>query len=104
MNEIRKARVGLLGLMFDLYDAWPQLRLDMAEFGGQLVEALAPFAEVEFPGVCNNREQVEAAVTGFEASGKDLIVVVLLTYAPSHIALPALLATRLPILIFNWED
>ena len=104
MNEIRKARVGLLGLMFDLYDAWPQLKLDMAEFGGQLVDALAPFAEVEFPGVCSNREQVERAVTGFEASGKDLIVVVLLTYAPSHIALPALLATRLPILIFNTQQ
>jgi L-arabinose isomerase len=104
VNEIRKARVGLLGLMFDLYDAWPQLKLDMAEFGGQLVNALAPFAEVEFPGVCNNREQVERAVTGFEASGKDLIIVVLLTYAPSHIALPALLATRLPVLIFNTQQ
>jgi L-arabinose isomerase len=104
VNEIRRARVGLLGLMFDLYDAWPQLKLDMVEFGGLLVEALTPFAEVEFPGVCNNREQVERAVAGFEASGKDLIVVVLLTYAPSHIALPALLATRLPILLFNTQQ
>jgi L-arabinose isomerase len=104
VNEIRKARVGLLGLMFDLYDAWPQLKLDMAEFGDKLVEALAPFAEVEFSGVCNKREQVERAVAGFEASGKELIVVVLLTYAPSHIALPALLATRLPILIFNTQQ
>ena len=104
MNEIRKARVGLLGLMFDLYDAWPELRSAMAEFGERLVNVMAPFAEVEFPGVCNNREQVERVVAGFEANGKDLIVVVLLTYAPSHIALPALLATRLPILIFNTQQ
>ena len=43
-------------------------------------------------------------MAGFEASGKDLIMVVLLTYAPSHIALPALLRTRLPILIFNTQQ
>ncbi|MCX6030873.1 MAG: hypothetical protein NT169_16455 [Chloroflexi bacterium] len=104
MNQVGKARVGLLGLMFDLYDAWPELKPMMAEFAGQLVEELAPFAEADFPGVCNTREQVERAVAGFEADGKDLIIVVLLTYAPSHIALPALLATRLPILIFNTQQ
>jgi len=53
--------------------------------------------------VCNTREQVERAVAGFEAEDKDLILVVLLTYAPSHIALPALKRTRLPILIFNTQ-
>ena len=104
MNHTRKARVGLLGLMFDLYDALPELKPMMARFAGQLVEAMAPFAEASFPGVCNTREQVECAVAGFEAAGDDLIVVVLLTYAPSHIALPALLATRLPILIFNTQE
>ena len=104
MNEIRKARVGLLGLMFDLYDAWPELKPQMAEFGRKLQEALAPFAEVDFPGVCNNRAEVQAAVTGFEAGNKELIIVVLLTYAPSHIALSALLNTRLPILVFNTQE
>jgi L-arabinose isomerase len=104
MNEIRKARVGLLGLMFDLYDAWPELKPAMAEFGRRLVDVMAPFAEVEFPGVCSTREQVEAAVTGFEGGGQELILVVLLTYAPSHIALPALLATRLPVVIYNTQQ
>jgi L-arabinose isomerase len=104
MNEIRKARVGLLGLMFDLYDAWPELKPEMADFGNRLAASLAPFAEVDFPGVCNTREEVDAAVAGFERSRADLILVVLLTYAPSHIALPALLATRLPVVIFNTQQ
>jgi L-arabinose isomerase len=104
MTEIKRTRVGLLGLMFDLYDRYPELKPMMAGFAEELVETLSPFAEVDFPGVCNTREQVEGAVEGFEADGKDLIMVVLLTYAPSHIALPALLRSRLPLLIFNTQQ
>jgi L-arabinose isomerase len=104
MNEPKKARVGLLGLMLELYDAWPELKPKMADFARQLAAAMSPFAEVEFPGVCNTREQVDRALAAFEADGKDLLVVVLLTYAPSYIALPALLSTRLPILILNTQQ
>lgn len=104
MTEVKKAKVGLLGLMFDLYDRYPDLKVMMAGFAEELVETLLPFAEVDFPGVCNSREQVDRAVDEFEASGKELIVVVLLTYAPSHIALRALLRTRLPVLIWNTQQ
>jgi len=104
VSENKKAEVGLLGLMLELYDLWPELKPTMAEFGRKLVDILSPFAEVEFPGVCNTREQVDQAVAGFEAHGSDLIIVVLLTYAPSHIALPALMNTRLPVLIFNTQE
>jgi len=104
MTDTEKAKVGLLGLMFDLYDRWPELKPMMAEFAEELVNTLSPFAEVAFPGVCNTREQVDQAVADFEAGEKDLLMVVLLTYAPSHIALPALGHTRLPILIFNTQQ
>ena len=104
MNTRGKAKVGLLGLMLDLYDAWPDLKPTMAEFARELADVLSAFAEVEFPGVCNTREQVEHTVAAFEAADKDLLLVVLLTYAPSHIALPALMRTRLPILIFNTQQ
>jgi L-arabinose isomerase len=104
MTKTKKAEVGLLGLMFELYDRWPDLKPAMAEFAAELVDALSPIAELDFPGVCNTREQVDQAVAHFESSGKDLIVIVLLTYAPSHIALPALSRTQLPILIFNTQQ
>ena len=100
----KKAKVGLLGLMIELYDIWPDIKVNMTKFGHELAVTLSAFAEVEFPGVCNTREQVDQAVAQLEASGKDLIIVVLLTYAPSHIALPALKRTRLPILIFNTQE
>jgi len=101
---MNKAKVGLLGLMLELYDLVPGLKPRMAEFAQDLVHTLADFADVDFPGVCNTREQVDEAVARFEAEGKDLILVVLLTYAPSHIALPALLHTRLPYVIFNTQQ
>ena len=101
---MQKAKVGLLGLMFDLYDILPNLKPKMATFARELVTSLAPFADVDFPGVCNTREQVDGAVAAFEADDKELILVVLLTYAPSHIALPALLRTRLPVVIFNTQQ
>ncbi|MBN1581089.1 MAG: arabinose isomerase, partial [Anaerolineae bacterium] len=104
MNDDKKARVGLLGLMLELYDLYPELKPLMEAFAQELVDTLADFAEVDFPGVCNTREQVDRAVNGFEAGGKELIVVVLLTYAPSHIALPALIGTRLPVLVFNTQQ
>ena len=103
MMQIQKAKVGLLGLMFDLYDLWPELKVQMSEFGEELARTLTPFAQVDFPGVCNNRDQVDRAVRSFEEDGKDLIIVVLLTYAPSHIALQSLIQTRTPILIFNTQ-
>ncbi len=104
MTVTKKTRVGLLGLMLELYDVLPDLKPEMAAFGQELVEALSPFAEAEFSGVCNTRQQVDEAVAAFEADGKDLLIVVLLTYAPSHIALPALQSTKLPILIFNTQQ
>jgi L-arabinose isomerase len=101
---MQNARVGLLGLMLELYDAQPDLKPRMATFAEELVTLLSPVADVDFPGVCNTRDQVDRAVAAFEAEGKDLILVVLLTYAPSHIALPALMHTHLPVVIYNTQQ
>lgn len=102
--EQPRARVGLLGLMLQLYETFPELNPAMAQFANDLGGTLASFAEVDFPGVCTTREQVDRAITHFETQDVDLIIVVLLTYAPSHIALPALLRTRLPILVYNTQQ
>jgi len=104
MRDGGEARVGLLGLMLEAYDqSFPELRPYAEGFARELVSEMTGFAEVSFPGVCNTREAVEAAVARFEREGTDLILVVLLTYAPSLIALPALKRTRLPVLILNTQ-
>ena len=103
MEKIKKARVGLLGLMFKLYERFPGLKEDLSGFANEIVETMSPYAEVIFPGVCDTRELVNEAVSKFENEKVDLLMVMLLSYAPSHIALPALSKTKLPILIFNTQ-
>lgn len=100
---MKKARVGLLGLMLQLYDRYPHIKPAMTEFAGELVNTMSPYADVIFPGVCNTRQLVNEAIAKFENDKVDLMMVVLLTYAPSHIALPGLCKTNLPILIFNTQ-
>jgi len=91
--------------MLELYDeAFPDLKPTKAAFAEELVKGVAEFAEVDFPGVVNTREQVDQAVARFENKGVDLLIVVLLSYTDSLIALPALRRTRLPILVFNTQQ
>ena len=97
-----KPKAGLLGLMLELYDGpFPQLKGTMHRFAEGVAAALADRVEVEFPGVCLRAEEVQAAVRQFEASGCDLVLVLLLTYSPSLVSVPALLATALPVVIFD---
>jgi len=99
-----RPKVGLLGLMLEAYDySFPQLRKAAEEFAALLQQEFGRFAQVHWPGICNTRALVDAAVSGFEQEGVDLLVVVLLTYAPSLIALPALRRTKLPVLILNTQ-
>jgi L-arabinose isomerase len=102
--QTKKARVGFLGLMLKLYDRFPEVKPAMAEFADKLIDTMSPFADVIFPGICNTRELVNEAVAKFESENVDLLMTVLLTYAPSHIALPALNKTKLPILIYNTQQ
>ena len=61
-------------------------------------------AEVRFERAYFKREDIEAAVAGFEADGVDVLLVVLLTYSTSLSTLPALQYTRLPIVVWNTQE
>ena len=98
-----RPRVGLLTLMFEIYDAFEYLEPDMASFCRELVDSIGNFSDVSWPGICKTRAQVDEAVRKFEGDGLDLVIVVLLTYAPSHIAAKALIDAKLPLLIFNTQ-
>lgn len=102
----RRPKVGLLALTLELYE-----RLDGGLRKGRdewvrtcVLPALETFADVSFNGAVFRREDVEAAVAGFEAAGVDALLVMLLTYSPSQIALPALKRTRLPVIVWNTQE
>ncbi len=102
----RRPKVGLLALTLELYESLdPALRADRDRWVRESVlPALEQFADVEFDGAVFRREDVERVVGGFEAAGADALLVMLLTYSPSQIALPALKATRLPIIVWNTQE
>ncbi len=101
--ERTEPAIGLLTLMFKLYDALPTLEPEMAEFAERLSAQIGEWARVEWPGVMKTRDDVTRTVGIFEQRDVDLIVVVFLTYAPSHVALRALTRAGLPVLVFNTQ-
>ncbi len=105
-NSSPPCRVGLLALTLELYETLaPDLRRSREAWVHRVVlPALPPFAQVTFRRAVFRREEIEAAITQFEADGMDALLVMLLTYSPSQLALPALLRTRLPIVIWNTQE
>ncbi|MEI7616684.1 MAG: arabinose isomerase, partial [Actinomycetota bacterium] len=59
--------------------------------------ALAPVADVYFPGAAKNRMEIEATVKKFNEMGLDGILIVLLTYSQGAWLVHALQDNRLPI-------
>ena len=105
-NPLRRPKIGLLALTLELYETLsPGLRQDREKWlRRDVLPALAPFADVIFEKAAYHREDVQAVVSGFEAKGVDALLVILLTYSPSLISLPALKRTHLPILLWNTQE
>jgi len=106
MNAVVRPKVGLLALTLELYESLvPELRASReAWLRRAIIPALQPHADVLFDAAVFHREDIEATVARFEAGGVDALLVVLLTYSPSQLALPALQRTRLPIVIWNTQE
>jgi L-arabinose isomerase len=106
MNTSLRPKVGLLALTLELYESLvPELRTSReAWLRRAVLPALAPHADVIFDAAVFRREDIEAAVAGFESGGADALLVILLTYSPSQLTLPALRRTRLPIVIWNTQE
>jgi len=95
-------KIFLLPLMLEQYDAWiPALRPAQELFLQTVIKFLAHFGAVTNPGICTTRNGVEAAISQAEVEQSDVIIVVLVSYAPSLIAASALAGTKLPVLILN---
>lgn len=101
-----RPKAGVLALTLELYESLaPGLRQGREQWLRQcLLPAIKPHADVIFDKAVFTREQVDAAVDRLEGAGADVLLVVLLTYAPSQIALKALQRSRLPIVVWNTQE
>jgi len=101
-----KPRVGLLALTLELYETLaPDLRGEREQWlRGQVIPALEPIADVVFDRAVCRRSEVDEVVASLEAAGVDALLVILVSYSPSQISLPALKSTRLPIIVWNTQE
>ncbi len=97
-----KPRIGLLGIMQELYDEMlPGITEHQADYARAVAARLADVADVEFARPARNREDIEAIVREYGADGVDGIAIVMLTYGPAMRSVRALLETPLPLLLAN---
>ena len=97
-----KPRIGLLGIMQELYDEMlPGITEHQAEYARSVAARLADVADVEFVRPARNREDVEEIVSEYGARGLDGIAIVMLTYGPAMRTVRALLETPLPLMLAN---
>ena len=101
-----RPKVGLLALTLELYEKLvPGLRASSEAWVRQaIIPALERSVEVLFEGAQFRREGVEATLADYEAANVDAVLVLLLTYSPSQVALPALRRTRLPLFVWNTQE
>jgi L-arabinose isomerase len=97
-----KPRIGLLGIMQELYDDMiPGITERQARYAESVAQRLEPVADVQFLRPARNREDVEAIMRELIAADVDGIAIVMLTYGPAMRTVRALLECSVPLMLAN---
>jgi L-arabinose isomerase len=98
----RKPRIGILGIMQDLYDDMiPGIAVRQEGYAAELAAHLASVGEFIPSKAIKYREDAERAMREFENADLDGVMVVMLTYGPAMRVARLLSESRLPILLAN---
>ena len=98
----RKPRIGILGIMQDLYDDMiPGIARRQEGYAAELASRLASVGEFIPSKAIKYREDAERAMGEFEASDLDGVLVVMLTYGPAMRVARLLAESRLPVCLAN---
>ncbi len=98
----RRPKIGLLGIMQELYDDMiPGITEHQANYARDLAARLSSAAEVVFLRPARNRDDVETVAHELADAGCDGIMIVMLTYGPALRTVRALLENPLPVLLAN---
>jgi L-arabinose isomerase len=97
-----KPRIGILGIMQDLYDDMiPGIAQRQEGYAAELAAQLADVAEFIPSKAIKYREDAEAAMRSFEDQDLDGVLVVILTYGPAMRVARLLSESRLPVCLAN---
>jgi L-arabinose isomerase len=102
MATAKRPKIGLLGVMQELYDDMiPGITDHQASYAREVAGSLSSAAEVVFTRPARNRDDVEAVVRELNAAGVHGIMIVMLTYGPAMRTVRALLENPVPVLLAN---
>lgn len=102
MPTTAKPRIGILGIMQELYDDMiPRITEHQAEFAKSLQDHLSPAADLVFTRPARNQDDIVEIVGDLAVRGLDGIMIVMLTYGPAMRTVRALAETPLPLLLAN---
>ncbi|HEX3832367.1 MAG TPA: L-fucose/L-arabinose isomerase family protein [Solirubrobacteraceae bacterium] len=95
-------RIGLLGIMQELYDEMiPGITEHQAAYAAEVAAQLSGVADVSFTRPARNRADIEERAAELVAEGVDGIMIVMLTYGPAMRSVHALRAVQVPLLLAN---
>src|ERR1700749_502520 len=98
----RRPRIGILGIMQDLYDDdIPGIAQRQEGYAAECAQSLSEVAQFIPSKAIKYREDAERAMREFEDSGVDGVMVVMLTYGPAMRVARLLSETHLPVLMAN---
>lgn len=98
MIELRKPKIGLLGLMTGGYEPiFPGINQRQINYAMEIVEKVSPVVDVVFNGLGSDRDAIERIVREYNEADLDGILIILLTYSNGSYLLRALENNRLPI-------
>jgi L-arabinose isomerase len=98
----RLPKIGLLGIMQELYDDMiPGITDHQAEYARNVTKQLSGVAEVLFPRPARNREDIESISRAFVDDGVDGVAIVMLTYGPAMRSVRALMDLPVPLMLAN---
>lgn len=70
--DIRKPKIGLLGLMTDGYEVtFPGIIARQTKYAEELIRTLSPVADISFAGIGLNRARIEEIVEQYNREGLD---------------------------------
>ena len=98
----RRPRIGVLGIMQDLYDDMiPGIAARQEGYAAELAASLAQVGEFIPSKPVKYREDAERELRDFENAGLDGVLVVMLTYGPAMRVARLLAESRLPVCLAN---
>jgi L-arabinose isomerase len=95
-------RIGLLGIMQELYDEMiPGITEHQAAYAAEVAARLSGVADVSFTRPARNQSEIAQRAAELVAEGVDGIMIVMLTYGPAMRSVRALQGVPVPLLLAN---